>query len=119
MDDAVRTATPAPASRSRSRPEVACSNCEAVCCRLTVVLMPHDDVPHWLVQEDPRGPDTMAKGDDGWCIALDRDRMCCSIYSQRPQVCRDFSMGGAYCRSERADWARGLRRATTGGPGGT
>lgn len=81
-----------------------CSHCEAVCCRLTVVLMPEDRVPMWYVAEDEFGPDTMAKGDDGWCVALDRDSMRCSIYEQRPQICRKFAMGGSYCRSERSEW---------------
>lgn len=87
-----------------------CSRCTAVCCRLTVVLMPHDQVPDEFVHHDPKGPDTMARADDGWCVALDRSTWRCGIYEQRPQVCRDFTMGGPYCRSERANWARGVRR---------
>ena len=27
--------------------------------------------------------------------------MCCSIYDQRPGICRKFAMGSAYCRDER------------------
>ena len=87
-----------------------CSRCTAVCCRLTVVLMPQDRVPDEFVRHDPKGPDTMAHGDDGWCVAMDRDSYRCGIYEQRPQVCRDFVMGGPYCRSERANWARVVRR---------
>jgi uncharacterized protein len=83
-----------------------CSHCEAVCCRLTVVLMPDDRVPRWFVAEDEHGPDTMAKAADGWCVALDRDSMRCTIYERRPQICRSFSMGGAYCRDERSQWAQ-------------
>jgi uncharacterized protein len=82
-----------------------CSHCEAVCCRLTVVLMPDDRVPVWLVREDEHGPDTMARGEDGWCVALDRNTMRCSIYDTRPQLCRNFSMGGPYCVDEREIWA--------------
>jgi uncharacterized protein len=82
-----------------------CSHCEAVCCRLTVVLMPDDRIPPWLVAEDDNGPDTMARGDDGWCVALDRQTMRCTIYEQRPAICRSFAMGGPYCLDERAEWA--------------
>lgn len=104
-----RTPVPPPA---KVEEPVLCSHCEAVCCRLTVVLMPEDDVPHWLVAEDEHGPDTMAKGEDGWCVALDRDTMQCSIYEHRPQICRKFKMGGPYCRDERDEYAASLTRTT-------
>lgn len=100
--------------RPAPREPVHCSNCEAVCCRLTVVLMPDDDVPAWLVQEDAHGPDTMARLDDGWCAALDRGTLQCTIYDRRPQVCRSFRMGGAYCRDERRAWSEGRRRGAPG-----
>jgi uncharacterized protein len=83
---------------------VLCSDCDAVCCRLTVVLMPEDRIPAWLVAEDDHGPDTMKKGHDGWCVALDRESRRCTIYADRPQICRKFSMGGEYCRDERDSW---------------
>lgn len=80
---------------------VSCSSCDAVCCRLTVVVMPDDDVPRHLVERTEHGLDVMAHGEDGWCVALDENRMCCSIYEQRPAICRKFAMGSAYCRDER------------------
>jgi Fe-S-cluster containining protein len=84
------------------RSEVSCSRCDAVCCRLTVILMPEDNVPRHLVTRLPNGPEVMARDEEGWCVAVDHSRMCCSIYDQRPGVCRKFAMGSAYCRSERA-----------------
>lgn len=84
------------------RSEVSCSRCDAVCCRLTVVLMPEDDVPRHMVERLVDGPEVMARDEEGWCVAVDHSRMCCSIYDQRPGVCRKFAMGSAYCRSERA-----------------
>ncbi|MFC5592777.1 YkgJ family cysteine cluster protein [Lysobacter niastensis] len=83
------------------RSEVSCDRCDAVCCRLTVVLMPGDNVPRHLVDRLPDGPEVMRKDEDGWCAAVDHSKMNCSIYEQRPSVCRKFSMGSAYCRSER------------------
>lgn len=80
---------------------VSCSSCDAVCCRLTVVVMPDDRVPRHLVDRNEHGLQVMAQGEDGWCIALDENRMCCSIYEQRPAICRKFAMGSAYCRDER------------------
>ncbi|MBO9664087.1 YkgJ family cysteine cluster protein [Dokdonella sp.] len=83
---------------------VRCTGCEAVCCRLPVLLMPGDAVPLWAIDVDEYGLEHMAQRDDGWCTALDRDTMRCTIYAQRPQVCRDFAMGGAGCLIERAEW---------------
>lgn len=85
-------------------PTVSCDACDAVCCRLTVLVMPEDIVPRHLVDRDAQGLEVMAHGEDGWCIALDHKRMCCSIYEQRPGICRKFAMGSAYCRSEREDY---------------
>ena len=82
-------------------PTVSCSSCDAVCCRLTVVVMPEDKVPRHLVERTAQGLDVMAHDEDGWCVAVDHARMCCSIYEQRPGICRKFTMGSAYCRAER------------------
>ncbi len=87
-------------------PDVHCDACEAVCCRLTVVLMPEDQVPDWLVTHDANGLEVLAKGEDGWCAAIDANRMCCSIYEDRPAICRKYAMGSPSCRDERAKWYR-------------
>ncbi len=71
--------------------------------------MPGDAVPIWATDVDEHGLEHMAQRDDGWCTALDRDTMRCTIYAQRPQVCRDFAMGGAGCLIERAEVARRRR----------
>lgn len=83
-------------------PQVTCSNCDAVCCRLLVMVMPDDIVPRNLVAVDDRGNEVMARGEDGWCVALDQKTMSCGVYAQRPESCRRFVMGAGYCRSERA-----------------
>ena len=86
---------------------ISCENCDAVCCRLTVVLMPEDRVPNRFVVEDAHGMRLLAKGEEGWCQALDLNTMRCTIYDMRPSTCRKFAMGGPYCRSERDAW-RGI-----------
>lgn len=116
--DIVRTTEkhPMPASASTARvpdidPSVSCNACEAVCCRLTVVLLPGDErVPEQFVTADERGMRVMAHGEDGWCSALDLNTMRCSIYDLRPGICRKFSMGSAFCRAERDAW-HGLEAA--------
>ncbi|HCC62561.1 MAG TPA: YkgJ family cysteine cluster protein, partial [Pseudomonas sp.] len=44
--------------------------------------------------------------DDGWCAALDRDSMRCTIYSWRPLICREFELGSDDCLEERKGSAR-------------
>ena len=83
-----------------------CSNCQACCCLLPVLLMPEDDPPTEFVAIDKHGLSVLAKADDGWCVALDRDSFRCTIYARRPQVCRDFTEGGSDCRAERDEWRR-------------
>jgi uncharacterized protein len=90
---------------------VSCSSCDAVCCRLTVLVMPEDKVPRHLVARNEHGLEVMARGEDGWCIAVDHQHMCCSIYDQRPGICRKFAMGSAYCRAEREDYQRDMDKA--------
>lgn len=89
---------------------VSCDNCDAVCCRLTVVVMPDDEVPRHLVERSEQGLEVMARDEDGWCVAVDQNRMCCSIYAQRPAICRKFSMGSAYCRDERERYSHRFDR---------
>lgn len=89
----------------RIDPSVRCDTCEAVCCRLTVVLMPEDRVPSWLEHQDERGLRTLAKDEDGWSVAMDRDNFRCGIYADRPSICRKFAMGSPSCRYEREKWA--------------
>ena len=84
-------------------PSIQCSRCEATCCRLAVYVMSDDPTPEYMIDQDEHGMDVMRRLDDGWCTALDRDTMRCTIYTQRPQVCRDFEMGGADCRQVRAN----------------
>ncbi|WP_225590845.1 YkgJ family cysteine cluster protein [Pseudoxanthomonas sp. PXM03] len=81
-----------------------CSRCDAVCCRLTVVLQPEDQIPSHLTTHTPAGLHVMARDEEGWCVALDGARMNCGIYQTRPDVCRRFVMSGPYCRAVRSDY---------------
>jgi Fe-S-cluster containining protein len=44
----------------------------------------------------------MRRLDDGWCEALNRGNMKCSIYDDRPGVCRDYQAGASECIGERS-----------------
>lgn len=84
---------------------IRCGDCDAVCCRLTVVLDDDDHVPARLTTRTSAGLRVMARDAGGWCVAVDRDRHGCGIYENRPAVCRRFVMAGPYCRGVRDDYA--------------
>lgn len=90
---------------SVSAAKVQCSACDAVCCRLTVVLQPEDRVAERFTTRNDAGLLVMARDEEGWCVAVDPADQRCSIYQDRPSVCRRFVMGGPYCREIRADYA--------------
>jgi len=81
---------------------VSCERCEACCCRLEVLLMAEDDVPVALSELDQWGAAVMRRLDDGWCAALDRNTLRCTIYARRPTLCRDFEVGSFACLDERS-----------------
>ncbi|WP_372013783.1 YkgJ family cysteine cluster protein [Pseudoxanthomonas sp. 10H] len=97
-----------PATTPRDEP--LCSRCDAVCCRLTVVLMPEDRVPRHLVARNDHGVEVMARDEEGWCAAVDPLHMRCSIYEDRPVICRRFAMGAPYCLDIRATYREERRR---------
>lgn len=82
-------------------PQISCSNCQACCCRLEVMLISNTGVPAHLIATDAWGGEVMARRDDGWCAALDRETLMCTIYENRPTICRDFEMGEHECVTER------------------
>jgi Fe-S-cluster containining protein len=84
---------------------ITCASCKACCCKLEVMLMSEDDVPLHLTEEDRWGGRIMAREDDGWCAALDRETLLCGIYERRPAICRDYEMGGTDCIAERSERA--------------
>jgi Fe-S-cluster containining protein len=85
-------------------PAIRCDQCSACCCRKEVWVLGDARVPSHLAVCNEHGVEIMEQLDDGWCIALDRQRMCCGIYAYRPQVCRDVRMGGSECRAAREEF---------------
>lgn len=63
--------------------------------------MGDDDIPHDLTEQDRWGGWVMARLADGWCAALDRNTMLCTIYERRPVICRDYQVGDSDCIVER------------------
>ena len=56
------------------------------------------------LREDAWGGTVMRRLDDGWCAALDRNTMRCSIYERRPHLCREYPEGGDDCLVERSGY---------------
>ncbi|NMT64223.1 YkgJ family cysteine cluster protein [Marinobacter orientalis] len=82
-------------------PGISCSNCQACCCRLEVMIISDTGVPDRHIAFDEWGGETMLRLADGWCSALDRETFMCTIYENRPWICREFEMGSYECREER------------------
>lgn len=91
-----------PRRRRRRGAKAHCDRCDALCCRLTVVVFEEDDVPAPLTERNAQGVRVMARGGDGRCVALDAATSRCGIYATRPSQCRRFAMAGPYCLSVRA-----------------
>lgn len=81
---------------------ISCGNCQACCCRLEVMLIGDDGIPEEFTSQDQWGGWVMRRLDDGWCAALDRSTMRCTIYQQRPAICRDYEMGESDCLEQRS-----------------
>ena len=88
-------------AETSSETEVSCSNCQACCCRLEVMIISDTGVPGVHISVDKWGAETMLRLDDGWCSALDRETFLCTIYENRPLICREFEMGSYECSHER------------------
>ena len=84
-----------------NEPAVTCSTCAACCCQLEVMLITDTGVPERFIDHDDWGGEVMLRLDDGWCAALDRNTMMCTIYEKRPLICREFEMGDVECLNER------------------
>lgn len=84
--------------------KITCANCEAICCRMEVMIITDTGVPDRYIKTDQWGSETMDRLDDGWCSALDRNTMMCSIYENRPLICREFAMGEDECIDARNDY---------------
>ncbi|BBP74862.1 zinc/iron-chelating domain-containing protein [Pseudomonas sp. Ost2] len=73
------------------------------------MLITDTGVPERFIDIDDWGGEVMLRLDDGWCAALDRDSMRCTIYAKRPLICREFETGSAECLEERRDIATAYR----------
>ena len=67
--------------------------CHAVCCKLDFALTP-DEVDAGRVKWDLGFPYIVRHNADGYCVHNDRGTGSCSVYADRPGVCRRYSCAG-------------------------
>ena len=72
------------------KPPTECKGCGACCYRLLVPVEEGSEVPEHLTEVGESDGLEMKQREDGSCIALDCDTLLCTIYDQRPAVCREF-----------------------------
>jgi len=70
---------------------------------MEVMIIGETGMPDRFIETDSNGGQSMRRLDDGWCAALNRDTFQCDQYASRPEICREFEMGGSDCQSTRVD----------------
>ena len=63
--------------------------CRARCCTFTFALT-KEEVMKGLIRHDPARPFFIARDSDGYCTHLDRTRLECTAWKDRPLRCRRY-----------------------------
>lgn len=83
--------------------QIDCENrvhlCKAACCKLQFALS-KQDVEERIVKWNFAHPYLIERGEDGYCIHMDRCKLSCTIHSHRPVPCRGYD-----CRKDKRIWA--------------
>jgi Fe-S-cluster containining protein len=64
--------------------------CKAVCCKFKFALEPAE-IEGGIVKWDLGIPYQIRQRKDGYCTHMNNEKSCCSIYYDRPNVCRKFN----------------------------
>lgn len=82
-------------------PEIDCAArmhlCHAACCKLEVLLT-RQDLTEGTVESDPTAPHYLKRHEDRSCLYAGEGD-CCTVYSARPAMCRNYS-----CEGDRRVW---------------
>jgi Fe-S-cluster containining protein len=73
--------------------------CQAVCCRLKFALS-HQEVELGRVKWDIGHPYVIRQDSSGYCTHNDGEARTCSVYEDRPILCRSYS-----CRGDKRIWS--------------
>lgn len=84
--------------------------CKAACCSMPGTFVMDDEIPALnevaerigmgILIQQPNGKVAMKRDADGTCVCLDRDTRQCSIYDDRPKVCRHFHCSKGVSRGQ-------------------
>lgn len=72
--------------------------CEAVCCKLNFALSV-EEIEAGVVKWDLGKPYFIRHEATGYCTHLDAKKKCCSVYENRPPVCKNYS-----CAADKRIW---------------
>lgn len=67
--------------------------CEAVCCKLNFALSV-EEIESSIIKWDLGQPYFIRHETSGYCTHLDEKKKCCSVYENRPSVCKNYSCAG-------------------------
>ncbi|QHI34915.1 hypothetical protein IMCC3317_02600 [Kordia antarctica] len=67
--------------------------CKGVCCKLSFALSV-DEIEDGKSKWDLGQPYYIRQKSTGYCTHLNENKQCCSIYDDRPKVCRKYSCAG-------------------------
>lgn len=73
--------------------------CKGICCKLNFALSV-DEIEGGKSKWDLGQPYYIRQKSTGFCTHLDENKRCCSIYNDRPKVCRKYS-----CANDKRIWA--------------
>ncbi|MCB9076228.1 MAG: YkgJ family cysteine cluster protein [Anaerolineaceae bacterium] len=74
------------------------SSCKAACCTLWFALSVQD-LDEGIAKWNYLNPYGIAQDEDGYCVHFDRSNYNCTIYENRPFVCRTYD-----CREDKRIW---------------
>jgi hypothetical protein len=72
--------------------------CKSICCSFIFALT-KKDVEKGIVKWNPKRPYFIARDEDGFCPHLDREKLTCTIWEDRPERCRNYD-----CRKDQNVW---------------
>ncbi len=103
--DAPRVELAAPDDKySADAADVPCAElipiCRARCCTLSVTLSSQDLNEGGLRWDYARPYRLMQREHDGYCVHSDADSLACTVYEERPSICRRYD-----CRNDQRIWA--------------
>ena len=72
--------------------------CRSICCSFTFALT-KKDLENGNIKWNSKRPYFIARDEDGYCPHLDREKLICTIWEDRPERCRNYD-----CRKDMNVW---------------